>query len=750
MLEVKTNKIQLRMDDNNLKFSFGKGDTEWNWTSEYRPKMECKEGTVYFDEALEIHHELVQNGIGKGIRSSFAGFEIEGKKVPYAFETYAWIEECTEDIFFEWIPICEEGLAVEKLFWPGELELEEKRKDWYTLLNMQQGVMIPNDWETELKDIPFDGFFETAGGYMPWFAQFKGGNGYIAICTTPWNAGYQAEHPQNGPYTHVSVRFEPSLGRMDYRRSVRYTLIEDGDYNDACKIYRQYVKEQGNLCTLNEKAARVPSVNDLIGCSFIHKGIKTFVQPESDFFDPENPEKNNNLTSFAVRTREMKELHELGAGKLYLHLDGWAEPGYDNNHPDYTPACEEAGGWKAMKELSDTMKEQGDLFGIHDQYRDYYFSAESFDEDYACRLPDGTIPTHKRWAGGQQSYLCATQAPHYVQRNFSELEKNQIHLDGAYLDVFTCNEGDECNNPRHRMTRRECYDYRARCFDYLMSKGILPSSEEVSDWSARSLVFCHYAPYDFMLRKPGSPKHGIPVPLFNLVYHDCLIEPWMMEKIDDTEDYMLYALLNGGAPYLIRDGAYPDFDGSFEGNVKMHIMEDIKRCLVWILMYDKDYGIINFLLNNAGILSHNIAYLQDVSVALPAAMVVNIWKGFPYVAIMLLAGMQSVSTDLYEAADIDGATTFQKIRYITIPAIRSVSTTVFLLLIIWTIKDYAIAYVLTKGGPSRATELLTIYIQQTGFKYFDFGKASAAGMLMLLVALAFTFFYFKVLNKEEE
>ena len=333
MLEVKTNTIQLRMDDNNLKFSFGKGDTEWNWTSEYRPKMECKEGTVYFDEALEIHHELVQNGIGKGIRSSFAGFEIEGKKVPYAFETYAWIEECTEDIFFEWIPICEEGLAVEKLFWPGELELEEKRKDWYTLLNMQQGVMIPNDWETELKDIPFDGFFETAGGYMPWFAQFKGGNGYIAICTTPWNAGYQAEHPQNGPYTHVSVRFEPSLGRMDYRRIVRYTLIEDGDYNDACKIYRQYVKEQGNLCTLNEKAARVPSVNDLIGCSFIHKGIKTFVQPESDFFDPENPEKNNNLTSFAVRTREMKELHELGAGKLYLHLDGWAEPGYDNNHP---------------------------------------------------------------------------------------------------------------------------------------------------------------------------------------------------------------------------------------------------------------------------------------------------------------------------------------------------------------------------------------------------------------------------------
>lgn len=345
MLDIKINAIQLRMDESDLRFSFCKGETEWSWTKDYRPKMECKEGTVFFDEALEIHHELVQNGIGKGIRSSFAGFEIEGTKVPYAFETYAWIEETTEDIFFEWVPICEEGITVEKVFWPGEMELEEKKNDWYTLLNMQQGVLIPNDWETELTAIPFDGFFETAGGYMPWFSQFKGRNGYIAICTTPWNAGYQAEHPENGPYTHVGVRFEPSLGRMDYKRVVRYTLIEDGDYNDACKIYRDYVREQGNLCTLNEKATRVASVDDLIGCSFIHKGIKTFVQPESDFFDPENPDKNNNLTPFAVRTKEMKELHELGAGKLYLHLDGWAEPGYDNKHPDYTPACEEAGGW---------------------------------------------------------------------------------------------------------------------------------------------------------------------------------------------------------------------------------------------------------------------------------------------------------------------------------------------------------------------------------------------------------------------
>lgn len=138
-----------------------------------------------------------------------------------------------------------------------------------------------------------------------------------------------------------------------------------------------------------------------------------------------------------------------------------------------------------------------------------------------------------------------------LKRNFNRLFENYIPLDGAYLDVFTCNEGDECANPRHRMSRRDCYEYRKRCFDYLTANGILPSSEEVSDWSMDSLVFCHYAPYDFMLRQPGAPKKGIPVPLFNLVYHDCVVEPWMMEK-HETEDYMLYALLNGGAPYHVQ------------------------------------------------------------------------------------------------------------------------------------------------------------------------------------------------------
>ena len=587
MKEITAGGSTVRLHEETLLVSLFRNDAEWNWREDFVPTLECDEGIFSFTDARSVSHELFQNGIGTGIRSCFEGFEANGTVRPYSFETLIWIEAVSGDIRFEWLPLCEEGLSVKKVRWPGEMSFEKASRSWYSILNHQQGLLVPNDWETALDHVVFNGFFETAGAYMPWFGQVKDREGYIAICETPWNAGYTAEHPAGGPYSHVGIYYEPSLGKMDYRRVLRYTLLSDCDYNDLCKVYRAYVRETGHLRTLAEKAAQNPSVDRLIGCSFVHTGIKTVVQPDSDFFDPENPEKNNHCTPFSKRTEEIKLLHNMGVEKLYLHLDGWAQPGYDNCHPDYSPACIEAGGWEGMKELADTMHECGYLFGIHDQYRDFYKSAKSFDENYACRLTDGTIPEHHRWAGGPQSYLCATQAPYYLRRNFAALFENGIELDGAYLDVFTCNEGDECTNPEHRMTRWECYEYRGQCFSWLLAHGILSSSEEVSDWAIPSLVFCHYAPYSFMMKRPGLPKDGIPVPLFNLVYHDCVIEPWMMDKVSENDDYMLYALLNGGAPYLLRDAAYLNTDGSFEGDELLALEEMIRRSKTVSALHEK-------------------------------------------------------------------------------------------------------------------------------------------------------------------
>lgn len=173
---------------------------------------------------------------------------------------------------------------------------------------------------------------------------------------------------------------------------------------------------------------------------------------------------------------------------------------------------------------------------------------------------------------------------------------------------------------------------------------------------------------------------------------------------------------------------------------------EVVTCLVWILMYDKDFGIINAMFRNIGFITNNVGYLQNTSIALNAAMVVNIWKGFPFVAIMLLAGLQSIPTEILEAARVDGTNAFQRFRYIIVPLLKPVSSVVFLLLVIWTIRDFGIVYILAKGGPSQATEVLPIYIYKMAFTNFDFGVASSGGMVMLICALIFAFFYIKVLN----
>ena len=174
---------------------------------------------------------------------------------------------------------------------------------------------------------------------------------------------------------------------------------------------------------------------------------------------------------------------------------------------------------------------------------------------------------------------------------------------------------------------------------------------------------------------------------------------------------------------------------------------EVVTCLIWILMYERDFGIINALLRSGNIISENIGYLQSTRTALNAAIVVNIWKGFPFVGIMLLAGLQSIPDELYEAAKVDGANAISRFVHVTIPQIKPVSMIVFLLLVIWTIRDFGIIYLLAKGGPSRATEVLTAYLYTLAFTNFDFGTASAGGMVMLAVALIFTFFYLKAMNR---
>ena len=552
--------MNLSFDPQTLHFTVVSQEKTWRWDPQYQPKLVTAQGEIPFAAARSVTHHFWKTGIGEGIRSCYAGFTQDGRDIGLAFETVAWIEYISRDLHMEFIPTCEEGVDVTRICWPGNMLISGGGMASYSLLPMRQGMLLPNDWPTAMKKLDFDGMMCTTAAYMPWFGQVENGAGYIAIVEQPWDAAYAVDHPAGGP-TRIHMSWLPSLGKMAYRRTMRYTFLGKCDYNDLAKVYRGYAKETGLFTTLAEKAARNPRVDKLIGSAIVHTGIKTHIDPTTRWYDHEHPERNNVVVPFSQRAREMVKLKDAGIDKLYLHLDGWGEPGYDNQHPDYLPACTEAGGWDGMKELSDTMQSLGYMFGIHDQYRDYYFNAKTFDPDFAMRKVDGTIYDINLWAGGRQSYLCATQAAYYVKRNFTELFRHGIHLEATYLDVFNCNEGDECIHPWHRMTRQESFALRKRCFDLLCSWGIVPSSEEVGDWAMQTQVFAHYGPYDGMMNGPDKPDYGIDVPLYNLVYHDCMIVPWFLDaRAPHGVDVLLYALLNGGAAYVNNELSGAELD----------------------------------------------------------------------------------------------------------------------------------------------------------------------------------------------
>ena len=543
----------------------------------------CDGEKVWFSEAKTMTTTEFHNGLGHGYKTIYSGF-LNGND---ACETIVWIEKSSQDVYFEWLPLVEDQLKPSAVYWPMPIRFDDGNPKSYTLINQMQGTLIPNDWENAVQQLHFDGQLGSSAAYMPWFAQVHQQAGYLAECLDPADAAYQIDHPAHGPYTHISYRWLPSLGKMRYRRRLRYSLRANCDYNDLCKLYRQHVQESGLFTSLKEKAARNPLVDKLIGSAFVHKGIKSHIEETSLFYDANHPDHNDHLVPFDVRIDEIKAYHQLGIKKLYLHLDGWADPGYDNQHPDILPPCIKAGGWEGLKKLSDTLKDYDYMFGLHDQYRDYYFNAASFDKAYACMNADGSIFDMARWAGGRQSLLCATQASMYVKRNFTELINHGIHLEASYLDVFTCNEGDECFNIEHQMDRQQCFDYRRQCFSLLNSMNILPSSEECNDWAMRELVFAHYGPYDFMLKAPNSSRNGYPVPLFNLVYHDCILLPWPMEHHPEQEDFMLYALLNGGGAYLEKEGAYPNTDGVFESDQPKDLEKAWQRTKVVLELQEK-------------------------------------------------------------------------------------------------------------------------------------------------------------------
>ena len=155
--------------------------------------------------------------------------------------------------------------------------------------------------------------------------------------------------------------------------------------------------------------------------------------------------------------------------------------------------------------------------------------------------------------------------------------------------------------------------------------------------------------------------------------------------------------------------------------------------IMWKLVFQPQAGVLNELLYRAHLPGSNIDWLSDFKWALPAVILVGVWAGMPQTTVALLAGVQSISDDLLEAAAVDGATAWQRFRTITLPQLRPVIVAITTLDLIWNFNSFGLVYVLTLGGPGHATELPMLFAYNEAFKYGEFGYAAALGDAMVLV-----------------
>ncbi|WP_433471207.1 carbohydrate ABC transporter permease [Saccharomonospora azurea] len=167
----------------------------------------------------------------------------------------------------------------------------------------------------------------------------------------------------------------------------------------------------------------------------------------------------------------------------------------------------------------------------------------------------------------------------------------------------------------------------------------------------------------------------------------------------------------------------------------------------WRLLFNTEGGVLNSLLNALGFAS--VDWLGDPTAAKVAVILVNVWLGVPFMMVALLGGLQTVPKDLYEAAEVDGATPWQRFRAVTLPGLRPVSGTVILLGTIWTFNQFAVIAMLTGGGPGGATNILVTEAYDRAFQGIrDYAGAATYGALIASMLVVFAFFYRRWLDRQ--
>lgn len=575
---IQGKRITVVIDPNTLAMQVRDEDISWNIEGSTKGDLTIEHSgrniPLCLKDAKQVKIESYETGFKSGIKIQLNGYVHEDELLEIRLQLNICLQAPSEDLVCELVAL-EDNSAVKECLWPAPFE---QASFDFTVIPFMQGMLLPKNWSERVW--LYDTMSYGRGLYMPWWGYQKGDSAAMVILETPADGGCHFSHPAGGP-TRVGSRWAHSLGKLSYPRQARLCFFRKGNYVTLAKRYRRYVIENGSFVSLNEKIARNPIVKRLIGSPVIHTNILIHIQPESSYYNKKDSEKNHYFVRFDKRAEQLRALEKRGVNQAYIHLDGWGFRGYDNLHPDILPPCPEAGGWEGLRALAQACDDLGYVFALHDQYRDYYLDARSYNEQHTIIQENGDRNYGSTWYGGKQSILCSSLALGHVTRNYRSILNKNIKVRGAYLDVFAVVPPDECYNPEHPVTRKQCLEYRGDCFDFIRTQVGVVSSEEPADWAIPYLDLVHHAPFALNPNPGYGPAMGIPVPLFSLVYHDSIFIPWSLGKgvwgIPENDSGYLHGLAHAGLPYLSIEPAETELQ-------RVRIMSNLNKRLALVEM----------------------------------------------------------------------------------------------------------------------------------------------------------------------
>ncbi len=172
--------------------------------------------------------------------------------------------------------------------------------------------------------------------------------------------------------------------------------------------------------------------------------------------------------------------------------------------------------------------------------------------------------------------------------------------------------------------------------------------------------------------------------------------------------------------------------------------------VIWKWILNPDYGMLNHLLLSLGLIEENIGWLADASTAFPIQIFIGILVSIPFTISILMGGLTSIPTDIYEAAYLDGSSYWNRLRTLTLPLLKPFINIAVVLNVIYVFNSFPIIWILTEGGPSNSTDILPTYLYKMAFQYGEIGLAAAVSMIMLTLLLMFTFVYAYFAMKEKK